>query len=250
MELGDHFSRYGKVLEAKILKDDVGRSKKYGFVSFYYETSVTRVLDERPITFKGKVINVGPAVKKDANENPQSVSPKIVTPPRSPVLDTQSTNAAMAGNLSTNYTPPSLAMHPTMVSLPVLTTQSTMASMPHPTTTIQTHKMPTMAMQVHTMPIPAMPAHPMPMSTMAASTIPSSMPYQMPTQYQHQMHHQAAMPYHVDTPYSFYLASSAGHFTTSNVSSFENQGQNYDYTVYNPLMTSPINYYPNFNCVY
>eukprot|EP00795_Rhopilema_esculentum_P015173 gene15173-6368_t len=77
LELGNHFSQFGKVAEAKILKDDCGRSKRFGFVSFQNEESVKRVLNERPIRFKGKLINVGPAVKKDGTDTPRSVSPNI-----------------------------------------------------------------------------------------------------------------------------------------------------------------------------
>ncbi len=74
LELGEHFTKFGKVLEAKILKDEHGRSKRFGFVTFEAEESVARVLAEKPIIVKGKVVNVGLAVKKDTVDKTRAVS--------------------------------------------------------------------------------------------------------------------------------------------------------------------------------
>ena len=93
MELGTYFQQYGRVLEAKVLVDNFGRSKKYGFVSFTDEGSVHRVLAKQPIVFKGKVINVGAAVKKDRKEWSQNVSSEMKMSNISPVIPPTSNRA-------------------------------------------------------------------------------------------------------------------------------------------------------------
>ena len=64
-DLGKFFSEYGKVVEAKVVLDEQGRSKRFGFVTFGTKEPVAELIQARAIKFKGKMINVGPAVKKN-----------------------------------------------------------------------------------------------------------------------------------------------------------------------------------------
>eukprot|EP00794_Sanderia_malayensis_P007361 gene7361-8181_t len=63
-DLADFFSNFGCINEAKIVLDENGNSKRFGFVSFGDENGVNVVLNQGSIFFLGKKINVGPAVKK------------------------------------------------------------------------------------------------------------------------------------------------------------------------------------------
>lgn len=66
-DLGTFFSAYGNVVEAKIVLDHEGRSKRYGFVTFSNPGDVEAVINGNEIIFQGKKINVGPAVKKNVS---------------------------------------------------------------------------------------------------------------------------------------------------------------------------------------
>ncbi|XP_066933639.1 deleted in azoospermia protein 3-like isoform X1 [Clytia hemisphaerica] len=63
-DLADFFRTYGTVLEGKVVLDSFGRSRRFGFVTFATQDDVQKVLSKCPFFFKGKKINVGPAVKK------------------------------------------------------------------------------------------------------------------------------------------------------------------------------------------
>lgn len=63
-DLADFFRDYGTVLEGKVVLDSFGRSRRFGFVTFSNHDDVQNVLSKTPFFFKGKKINVGPAVKK------------------------------------------------------------------------------------------------------------------------------------------------------------------------------------------
>lgn len=66
-DLGTFFSEYGNVVEAKVVLDDKGCSKRFGFVTFSNKDNVADLIKSRAIKFKGKMINVGPAVKKNVS---------------------------------------------------------------------------------------------------------------------------------------------------------------------------------------
>jgi len=52
------------VIEAKIITDESGISKGYGFVTFSSEEDVRKVTEMGTLFFKNKKLNLGPAVKK------------------------------------------------------------------------------------------------------------------------------------------------------------------------------------------
>lgn len=64
-DLGNFFSSFGNVVEAKVVLDHYGRSKRFGFVTFSDPGKVESLIAGENIWFKGKKINVGPAVKKN-----------------------------------------------------------------------------------------------------------------------------------------------------------------------------------------
>ena len=67
-DLGSFFATYKSgfnVVEAKIVLDHCGNSKRFGFVTFSTPEEVDRLISIGDIEFKGKKINVGPAVKKN-----------------------------------------------------------------------------------------------------------------------------------------------------------------------------------------
>jgi len=71
-ELGTFFSQYGNVVEAKVVLNENGVSKRFGFVTFTNKDDVTDLIKNRTVEFQKKWINVGPAVKKNL-ENQTSV---------------------------------------------------------------------------------------------------------------------------------------------------------------------------------
>uniref|UniRef100_A0A915L682 RRM domain-containing protein n=1 Tax=Romanomermis culicivorax TaxID=13658 RepID=A0A915L682_ROMCU len=79
MELRNFFSKFGSVREAKIIRDHMGTSKGYGFITYETEEEARRVRDscggfvngENPdelLDFKGRKLNVGPAIRKASNK--------------------------------------------------------------------------------------------------------------------------------------------------------------------------------------
>ncbi|XP_057309338.1 protein boule-like [Hydractinia symbiolongicarpus] len=99
-DLADFFRSFGTVLEGKVVLDSFGRSRRFGFVTFATHEDVQNVLSQGSIFFKGKKINVGPAVKKmfgtdfsppespaattsgsSTPTSPESLTEKIITVP-------------------------------------------------------------------------------------------------------------------------------------------------------------------------
>ncbi|KAM8967085.1 deleted in azoospermia-like [Pelodytes ibericus] len=66
IEIRDFFSRFGSVKEVKIITDRTGVSKGYGFVSFYDDVDVQKIVDSQ-INFHGKKLKLGPAIRKQQN---------------------------------------------------------------------------------------------------------------------------------------------------------------------------------------
>ncbi|XP_056375900.1 deleted in azoospermia-like [Hyla sarda] len=62
-EIKEFFSKYGAVKEVKIITDRTGVSKGYGFVSFYDDVDVQKIVDSQ-ISFHGKRLKLGPAIRK------------------------------------------------------------------------------------------------------------------------------------------------------------------------------------------
>ncbi|KAM4689033.1 deleted in azoospermia-like [Discoglossus pictus] len=66
IEIRDFFSRFGTVKEVKIITDRTGVSKGYGFVSFYDDVDVQKIVESQ-INFHGKKLKLGPAIRKQQN---------------------------------------------------------------------------------------------------------------------------------------------------------------------------------------
>ncbi|XP_075683348.1 deleted in azoospermia-like isoform X2 [Rhinoderma darwinii] len=62
-EIKDFFSKFGAVKEVKIITDRTGVSKGYGFVSYYDDVDVQKIVDSQ-ISFHGKKLKLGPAIRK------------------------------------------------------------------------------------------------------------------------------------------------------------------------------------------
>ncbi|XP_019522687.1 PREDICTED: LOW QUALITY PROTEIN: deleted in azoospermia-like [Hipposideros armiger] len=62
-EIKSFFARYGSVKEVKIITDRSGVSKGYGFVSFYNDVDVQKIVESQ-INFHGKKLKLGPAIRK------------------------------------------------------------------------------------------------------------------------------------------------------------------------------------------
>ncbi|XP_065063666.1 protein boule-like [Rhopilema esculentum] len=63
-DLAEFFKKFGTVLEGKVVLDCNGNSRRFGFITFATNDDVQRVLGQGCIFFRGKKINVGPAVKR------------------------------------------------------------------------------------------------------------------------------------------------------------------------------------------
>ncbi|KAK7811229.1 hypothetical protein U0070_026569, partial [Myodes glareolus] len=81
-EIRSFFTRYGSVKEVKIITDRTGVSKGYGFVSFYNDVDVQKIVE---INFHGKKLKLGPAIRKQ-NLCTYHVQPRplIFNPPPPP----------------------------------------------------------------------------------------------------------------------------------------------------------------------
>ncbi|XP_068403388.1 deleted in azoospermia-like [Eschrichtius robustus] len=62
-EIRSFFARYGSVKEVKIITDRTGVSKGYGFVSFYNDVDVQKIVESQ-INLHGKRLKLGPAIRK------------------------------------------------------------------------------------------------------------------------------------------------------------------------------------------
>ncbi|XP_065650899.1 protein boule-like isoform X2 [Hydra vulgaris] len=74
-DIAKYFSEFGKVLDAKVVFNDNGNSKGYGFVTFNNEKSVKSVLKACPLYLNGKKLNIGPAIRKQA---PDSIGESVL----------------------------------------------------------------------------------------------------------------------------------------------------------------------------
>ncbi|XP_066918656.1 protein boule-like [Clytia hemisphaerica] len=63
-DLANFFERFGTVIEAKIVLNNKGNSKGYGFVTFYSPEDVGNVMKSGQIYMHGNRLNLGPAVRK------------------------------------------------------------------------------------------------------------------------------------------------------------------------------------------
>ena len=77
-ELGDHFSKAGEVLEAKVIVDrESGRSRGFGFVTF--ETSdeaneAVRMFNETEFSGRAIVVNIANARRETNNDRERTYS--------------------------------------------------------------------------------------------------------------------------------------------------------------------------------
>ncbi|XP_031516948.1 deleted in azoospermia protein 3-like isoform X1 [Papio anubis] len=62
-EIKSFFGRYGSVKEVKIITDRTGVSKGYGFVSFFNDVDVQKIVESQ-IHIQGKKLKLGPAIRK------------------------------------------------------------------------------------------------------------------------------------------------------------------------------------------
>ncbi|XP_038627543.1 deleted in azoospermia-like [Tachyglossus aculeatus] len=83
-ELRGFFTRYGSVKEVKIITDRTGVSKGYGFVSFYNDVDVQKIIQSQ-VNFHGKKLKLGPAIRKQnlCNHHVQP-RPMAFNPPPAP----------------------------------------------------------------------------------------------------------------------------------------------------------------------
>ncbi|XP_020630028.1 protein boule-like [Orbicella faveolata] len=80
-ELKEFFSRYGAVRDTKIIRDQEGLSKGYGFVTFYREEDAQKVMNMGTIFFKEKRLNISEAYRKHALPNQQVVTMPVAVIP-------------------------------------------------------------------------------------------------------------------------------------------------------------------------
>ncbi|XP_012877559.1 PREDICTED: deleted in azoospermia-like [Dipodomys ordii] len=123
-EIRSFFARYGSVKEVKIITDRTGVSKGYGFVSFYNDVDVQKIIESQ-INFHGKKLKLGPAIRKQ-NLCAYHVQPRplIFNPPPPPQFQSVWSNP----NTET-YMPPPTMMNPI--------TQYVQAYPPYPSSPVQ-----------------------------------------------------------------------------------------------------------------
>ncbi|XP_036288274.1 deleted in azoospermia-like [Pipistrellus kuhlii] len=123
-EIRSFFARYGSVKEVKIITDRTGVSKGYGFVSFYNDVDVQKIVESQ-INFHGKKLKLGPAIRKQ-NLCAYHVQPRplVFNPPPPPQFQSVWSNP----NAET-YVQPSTMMNPI--------TQYVQAYPPYPSSPVQ-----------------------------------------------------------------------------------------------------------------
>uniref|UniRef100_A0A4W2HR62 Deleted in azoospermia like n=1 Tax=Bos indicus x Bos taurus TaxID=30522 RepID=A0A4W2HR62_BOBOX len=123
-EIRSFFARYGSVKEVKIITDRTGVSKGYGFVSFYNDVDVQKIVESQ-INFHGKKLKLGPAIRKQ-NLCAYHVQPRplVFNPPPPPQFQSVWSNP----NAETYMQPP------TMIN-PI--TQYVQAYPPYPSSPVQ-----------------------------------------------------------------------------------------------------------------
>uniref|UniRef100_A0A8C0TNG0 Deleted in azoospermia like n=1 Tax=Canis lupus familiaris TaxID=9615 RepID=A0A8C0TNG0_CANLF len=123
-EIRSFFARYGSVKEVKIITDRTGVSKGYGFVSFYNDVDVQKIVESQ-INFHGKKLKLGPAIRKQ-NLCAYHVQPRplVFNPPPPPQFQSVWSNP----NTETYMQPPTM-MNPI--------TQYVQAYPPYPSSPVQ-----------------------------------------------------------------------------------------------------------------
>ncbi|XP_030782128.1 deleted in azoospermia protein 4-like [Rhinopithecus roxellana] len=83
-EIKSFFGRYGSVKEVKIITDRTGVSKGYGFVSFFNDVDVQKIVESQ-VHIQGKKLKLGPAIRKQ-NLRAYHVQPRclVFNPPPPP----------------------------------------------------------------------------------------------------------------------------------------------------------------------
>nr|XP_044997098.1 deleted in azoospermia-like isoform X2 [Jaculus jaculus] len=106
-EIRGVFARFGSVKEVKIISDRYGLSKGYGFVSFYNDVDVQKIVESQ-ITFHGKKLNLGPAIRKqNISAHHVQPCPLIFNPPLPPFQSVGS-----SPNTENYMQPPAMLSHP------------------------------------------------------------------------------------------------------------------------------------------
>ncbi|XP_007470682.1 PREDICTED: deleted in azoospermia-like isoform X2 [Lipotes vexillifer] len=123
-EIKNFFAKYGSVKEVKIITDRAGVSKGYGFVSFYNDVDVQKIVESQ-INFHGKKLKLGPAIRKQTlcayHVQPR---PLVFNPPPPPQFQ----------SVWSNPHPEAYMQPPTMMS-PI--TQYVQAYPPYPSSPVQ-----------------------------------------------------------------------------------------------------------------
>ncbi|GFT20444.1 protein boule-like [Nephila pilipes] len=63
-DLRSRFMSYGTVKSVKIIRDHLGISKGYGFITFSTKDEAKRALEKTEMIFKGRKLNIAPAIRK------------------------------------------------------------------------------------------------------------------------------------------------------------------------------------------
>ncbi|XP_007167078.2 deleted in azoospermia-like [Balaenoptera acutorostrata] len=123
-EIRSFFARYGSVKEVKIITDRTGVSKGYGFVSFYNDVDVQKIVESQ-INLHGKRLKLGPAIRKQTlcayHVQPR---PFVFNPPPPPQFQSVWSNPNMEAY-----------MHPPTMMNPL--TQYVQAYPPYPSSPVQ-----------------------------------------------------------------------------------------------------------------
>nr|AES12481.1 DAZ-like protein [Eleutherodactylus coqui] len=80
IDIKEFSSKFGNVKEVKIITDRTGMSKGYGFVSFYDDVDVQKIVESQ-ISFHGKRLKLGPAIRKQNASTYLQQRPIIVNSP-------------------------------------------------------------------------------------------------------------------------------------------------------------------------
>ncbi|NWH85667.1 DAZL protein, partial [Aegithalos caudatus] len=100
------FEQYGTVKEVKVITDRTGLSKGYGFVSFVDNVDVQKIVESQ-ISFHGKKLKLGPAIRKQQNLHPYVHPRQLVIGPPPPQFQ------SVWGNQSVEtYVQPPAVMNP------------------------------------------------------------------------------------------------------------------------------------------
>ncbi|CDW59482.1 protein boule [Trichuris trichiura] len=68
-ELRTFFEKFGCVKEVKIIRDPSGTSKGYGFITYETDEEAKKMQEKaEPLEFKGRNLNIGPAVRKASSQ--------------------------------------------------------------------------------------------------------------------------------------------------------------------------------------